>query len=227
VTEGTGLEGTGTADVQPAQPPGGVEPTRAARRSAAPFASEPVMVGLPAIAVGLLVMGITFVNEIVPSSRALGGIVPVVVFGTGLVLLFATIWAATRGEGVLAGIFGAVGGFTLSLAALILGLIHNWYAISSADVAGTEELFFLSWACVFFFLIFPCLRLPPVYPLIAAFFMTFLVLLTAGIFENTGNLLIGGGAAALTVAFLSFYGFVGAGMAAAGLRLPSAGKPLL
>lgn len=235
---GAGLTNPPRASAEPPQAP--AYGAHAAASSPAPstavpkeqvagaFVSEPLMVGLPAMAVGLLVLGITFVDEIVPSSRALGGVVPVIVFGSGLVLLFATIWAATQRDGLVAAIFGAMAGFTLSLAALLLGIVHNWYAISAVDVAGTEEMFFIVWACVFLFLILPCLRMPPIISLMVAFMMAFLVLLTAGIYTNTHNLLIAGGSAALTVSFLCFYGFVAAGVRSSRRQVSvPVGRPLL
>lgn len=45
----------------------------------------------------------------------------------------------------------------------VLGLDHGWFGISAADATGAQEIFFIAWACLFLFLVIPCLKLPLVY----------------------------------------------------------------
>jgi hypothetical protein len=58
--------------------------------------------------------------------------------------------------------------FWLSFGALLPGLGHGWFGVSTADVAGTQELYFISWACLFVLLVIPRLKLPAIYPLAVA-----------------------------------------------------------
>ena len=65
-------------------------------------------------------------------------------------------------------IFSTFSAFWLSFSALVLGLDHGWFGISAAGATGAQELFFIAWACLFLFLVIPCLKLPLVYPLAVA-----------------------------------------------------------
>lgn len=186
---------------------------------------DPLIVGLPIFAVGSLALGMALMG-FVPAA-ALGAVVPIVMFGTGLYLLVTTLWSALLGQTIVAGILGTFSGFWLSLGALLLGLQHNWYGIAAEQAGITQELFFICWGCLFLFLLVPCLRLPAVYPLIVGLVVVALALAAASIHTGVGQLMTIAGYVALTFAFLGFCSFMNVGLTAMGARkpFPPLGKP--
>lgn len=186
---------------------------------------DPLIVGLPIFAVGSLALGMALMGFL--PATALGAVVPIIVFGTGLYQLVVTVWSALLGQSIVAGIFGTFSGFWLSLGALLVGLQHNWYGIAAAQATATEELFFICWGCLFAFLLIPCLRLPAVYPGIVALVVAALALAAASLHTGVAELLTVAGYIILTFAFLGFYAFVNVGLTAMGAKnpFPPLGKP--
>src|SRR6187399_496961 len=107
---------------------------------------DPLIVGLPIFAIGSLALGMALIGKLTPVT-ALGAVIPIVLFGTGLFLLVVTVWAALLGQTMVAGITGTFSGFWLSLGALLVGLGHNWYGIAATGpvATSTQELFFIAW----------------------------------------------------------------------------------
>ena len=70
------------------------------------------------------------------------------------------MWAAAVGQSAVASIFGIFAGFWLSYAVLVLGLTHNWFAISAAAAVHTQGLFLITWLVVVVMLTLATLRLP-------------------------------------------------------------------
>src|SRR5487761_1682054 len=95
-----------------------------------PMAGDPGMLGLGSFIVGSIALGLGLV-----------GVVPVGVLGAPL----AIILAAAVGQSAVAAIFGIFGTFWLSYAVLVLGLDHNWFAITVTAVLATVKLFLVSW----------------------------------------------------------------------------------
>jgi|SRR5579875_3337164 len=179
---------------------------------------NPLIVGLPIFAVGSLTLGMALVGVV--DATALGAVVPIVLFATGLYLLIVTAWAALLAQTIVAGICGTFSGFWLSLGMLLLGLTHNWYGIAATQVAGTEEMFFIAWGCLFVFLLIPCLLLPAVYPLVVGLVVVALALAAASAHNADANLLKAAGYVILVFAFLGFYAFVNVGLEAMGAKRP-------
>lgn len=188
---------------------------------------DPLIVGLPIFAVGSLALGMALMG-FVPAA-ALGAIVPIIVFGTGLYQFVVTVWSALLGQSIVAGIFGTFSGFWLSLGALLVGLQHNWYGIAAAQAGATEEMFFIAWGCLFACLLIPCLRLPVVYPAIVGLVVAALAIAAAGVHTGVAELLVVAGYIILTFAFLGFYAFVNVGLTAMGAKtpFPPLGKPVV
>lgn len=179
---------------------------------------NPLIVGLPIFAVGSLTLGMALVGVV--DATALGAIVPIVLFATGLYLLIVTVWAAILAQTIVAGICGTFSGFWLSLGTLLLGLTHNWYGIPATQVANTQEVFFIAWGCLFLFLLIPCLLLPAVYPLVVALVVVALALAAASAHNADADLLKAAGYVALVFSFLGFYAFVNVGLEAMGAKRP-------
>lgn len=179
---------------------------------------DPLIVGLPIFAVGSLILGMTLID--VFDTATLGGIVPIIMFATGLFLAVVTVWAAILGQTMVAGITGTFSGFWLSLSGLLLGLANNWYAIPLRGFGDTQEMFFIAWACLFLFLLIPCLMLPLVYPLVVALVVAACALTAASIDAAEPNLLKAAGYVALVFAGLGFLAFVNVGLRAMGSKHP-------
>ncbi|HEX3813860.1 MAG TPA: GPR1/FUN34/YaaH family transporter [Mycobacteriales bacterium] len=179
---------------------------------------DPLIVALPIFAVGSLALGMALIGVV--DATALGAVVPIIMFGTGLYLMLVTFWAALLGQSIVAGICGTFSGFWLSLGALLLGLTHNWYGIVPTQVAKTEELFFIAWGCLFVFLLIPCLLLPAVYPAIVALVVVALGFAAASAHTGNADLLKTAGYIILVFAALGFYAFVNVGLTSMGAKRP-------
>jgi uncharacterized protein len=72
-------------------------------------------------------------------------------------------------------------------------------------VASTQELYFISWACLFLLLVIPRLKLPAIYPLAEALVFAALRACRFGRVYQLAERLHAAGAVALSFAFLAFY----------------------
>ena len=111
-----------------------------------PMAGDPGMLGLGSFIVGSIALGLGLVG-VVPVG-VLGAPLAIILAATALGLLLAAIWAAAVGQSAVAAIFGIFGTFWLSYAVLVLGLDHNWFAITVAAVLATVKLFLVAWLVV-------------------------------------------------------------------------------
>jgi len=133
--------------------------TDAEAAPAAPFWSgDPLSLGLPVFIVGTVALALVLVGYV--PAGAVGASIPVIGLATGLGLLIATLWAAAIGASAVASVFGIFAGFWLSYATLVLGLLHNWFAIPPTAVVHTQGLFLISWLVVVGMLFVATLRLP-------------------------------------------------------------------
>ena len=184
---------------------------------------EPLALGLMAFALGTLVVGMGLVGMF-PAS-ALGGVIPIIAGFCGIALFTSSWWALLLGESLLAATFGTVSGFFFSLAALLLGLFHNWYAISAGDVPATQEIFYIVWCCFFIALLVPFLRFPLIYPLTVFLVVTLLALAATAVFTSSSTIQTAAGAATLAVSFLLFWEWLNVTMTSVGMsKVPPLGK---
>lgn len=187
--------------------------------------SDPLMLGLPAFVVGWTCVGLALVG-VVPAA-AVGGIVPILLLGTGVFQLIAAVWAFLLGQSLVAAIFGLFSGIAFAFSMFLLGLFHNWFAIPAADVAGVEALFTISWGIVFVFLAWIMFKLPAVYGVIIILVLTALGLLSAAYLTGNANLVTAGGAAVLAFSALGAYAWLNvASEAGGGPAWPPLGPPL-
>lgn len=208
----------------PAAAPAAPEPTPTGVLVGA--GGQPLIVGLPIFGVGALALGMALMGFL--PLTALGAIVPIILFATGLYQLIVVVWSIFLGQSIVAAVFGTFSGFWLSLGAMLVGLGHGWYSVPAANVAGVEELFFIAWGALFVFLLIPCLLLPAIYPAVVALVVAALGLAAAGTFTGSALLLNIAGYVVLTFAFLGFYAFVNVALSSMGARaFPPLGKPLL
>src|SRR5271170_3992059 len=133
------------ADSTP-QPDAHTEEAAAETAAIGPLAGNPAMLGLPSFIAGSVALGLGLAG-VVPAG-VLGAPLAIILAATALGLLLAAIWSAAIGQTAVAGIFGIFGTFWLSYGVLVLGLDHNWFAISATAVVATVKLFLLTWLII-------------------------------------------------------------------------------
>ena len=208
-----------------------VPSTPAAADSAAPprvlvSGGDPLALGLMAFALGTLVVGMALVG--VFPATALGGVIPVVAGFCGIALFTSCWWSFLLGESLLAATFGTVSGFFFSLALLLFGLFHNWYAVPATGVPAVEEIFYIVWCCFFIALFVPFLRFPLIYPLTVFLVVTLLALAATAVFTASSAIQTAAGAATLAVSFLLFWEWLNVTMTSVGMsKVPPLGKVLV
>jgi succinate-acetate transporter protein len=186
---------------------------------------DPAILGLPIFAAGSVALGLALVGYV--PAAAVGSVVPIVLAATGLGLLIATIWSASVGQTMVAGVFGLFAGFWLSYAVLLLGLNHDWFAIPAANVSRSVELFLITWAVVMSALTVASVRLPLAYTLVFALVVVALVLLIFGSVNGDPNLNKAAGYVALAFGALGLYLFLATASIATGGRSFPLGRPLV
>jgi hypothetical protein len=120
-----------------------------------------------------------------------------------------------------------VSGFFFSLALLLFGLFHNWYAVPAASVASVEEIFYIVWCCFFIALFVPFLRFPLIYPITVFMVIVLLALAATSVFTASSTIQTAAGAATLGASFLLFWEWLNVSMTSAGMsKVPPLGKVL-
>jgi uncharacterized protein len=196
-----------------------------------PLAGDPSILGLGSFIVGSAALGLGLVG-VVPTG-VLGAPLAIILAATALGLLMATVWCAALGQSAVAAVFGIFGTFWLSYAVLVLGLDHNWCAITPTAVIDTVRLFLLAWLIAIVMLTLSTLRLP--YAFTAVFVLVDLALLLLLLaFENTSvagapssSLLKAGGYVVLVFAAVGVYLFYSASQAGTGGKSLPLGSPLM
>ena len=178
---------------------------------------DPLILGLPVFAVASLALGMGLTG--MPAGLPI--VAPLIILATGLFQLIATGWAIILGQSIVAVIFGLFSGFWLTLGFVLIGTQHAWFGIPAGGIGAAEQLVFICYASLFFFLFIACLRLPRIFPLIVILIVAALALAAAGMFAIAGYL-------ALTFSFLGFYAWLNVAQTAMGAKpFPPLGKPLL
>jgi succinate-acetate transporter protein len=196
-----------------------------------PLAGNPAILGLPTFIAGSVALGLGLAG-VVPAG-VLGAPLAIILAATALGLLLAAIWAAALGQTAVASVFGIFGTFWLSYGVLVLGLDHNWFAITATAVLATVKLFLLTWLIVIVMLTLATLRLPVAFT--AVFVLVDLALLLLYIaFANasplgvpSSGLLKTAGYVVLVFAAIGVYLFFDAASVATGGKALPLGKPLL
>jgi succinate-acetate transporter protein len=203
----------------------------AARPSLAPppaapnafLAGNPAAVGLPSFIVGSVALALVLVGYV--PATAVGASLPIIAAATGLGLTISTVWAAATGQSAVASIFGIFAGFWLSYAVLVLGLTHNWFAITPDAAVHTQGLFLITWLVVIVMLTLATLRLPLAFTVLFTLIDLALVAVLIGTLNaSTGWL---GGVVVFAFAAVGVYLYLGiAAIVTGGSALPL-GQPLV
>ncbi len=194
--------------------------------SGAALAGDPVVLGLLVFALGSTVLGISLIGY-VPAAIQGNSIMAIVYAATGLGLLVTTVWAAALGQTFVATVLGAFACFWISYAALVLGLIHNWYAIPAADITHTVVQFLIGWLVVIFMLDVVSIRVPLAFTLILSCGFVGVLLVTLGTANASTGLTKTGGAFILLLAVLGFYAYLSTATASVGGKPLPLGSPLI
>ena len=195
-----------------------------AEPAAAPIAGNPSLVGLPSFLVGALTIGMVYIG-VVPAT-AIAASMPIVI-AAAVGMFIATIWAARIGESAPAGISGIVGGFLLSYALLVLGLVHGWFGIGPLAVADTQKMFLIAWIAIVSVLILATLRLPVGYTLLFAVVDAALILSLLGVIQTSANLTKASGWVLMAVSALVVYFFASSASQVTGGKEFPLGPPIL
>ena len=161
----------------------GTESLEPPRRDASP---DPLVLGLPLIAVGAFALGLQLVGFVNVSSN--GSPLAVLIGGSGLGLLLSAAWAASlrftplssawgAGTSLPTTVLGSLAAFFVSYATLVLGLEHRWLGVAPSEIRHTVALFQISWLAVFLLLAVASVRLPAAFTALFVSFATALALL--------------------------------------------------
>ena len=196
-----------------------------------PLAGNPAMLGLPSFIAGSVALGLGLAG-VVPAG-VLGAPLAIILAATAIGLLLAAIWSAAIGQTAVAGIFGIFGTFWLSYGVLVLGLDHNWFAITATAVVATVKLFLLTWLIIIVMLTLATLRLPVAFTAVFALIDLALLLLYIGFAQASplgvpsSGLLKAAGYVVLVFAAIGVYLFFDSASVATGGKALPLGKPLL
>ena len=215
-----------TPSPSPQQPVRLVPPV--AEPTAGPLAGDPAMVGFPSFVLGAVTIGMVYIGVVpaTPFGPVAAASMPIVL-AAAVGMFLATIWAARIGQNAAAGISGIVGGFLMSYALLVLGLVHNWYGIALTDVANTEKIFAISWIAIVSMLLLATLRLPAIWTLLFAVVDAALILNLLAIIQNSANLYKAAGWVLMAVSAIVVYLFFGSASHATGGKELPLGPPIL
>lgn len=209
-----------TVDV-PAPPAAQEAPTP----SAAFFAGNPAALGVPVFVAGSVALALVLIGY-VPAS-AVGASLPIIAAATGLGLTITTIWSAAVGQTAVAAIFGIFGAFWLSYATLVLGLLHNWFAISASAAMHTQALFLITWLVIVGMLTLSTLRLPLAFTVLFGLIEACLAVVLAATVNASADLSKVAGVIAFAFAAVGVYLFIGVASVATGGPPVPLGRPVL
>jgi succinate-acetate transporter protein len=196
-----------------------------------PLAGDPSMLGLASFIVGSVALGLSLVG-VVPAG-VLGAPLAIILSATALGLLMATVWCAALGQSAVAAVFGIFGTFWLSYAVLVLGLDHNWFAITVAAVLATVKLFLVAWLVAIIMLTLATLRLPSAFTAVFVLVDLALLLLLLAYAEASplgvpsSGLIKTAGYVILVFAAIGVYLFTNAAAVGTGGKAMPLGKPLM
>src|ERR1022692_3694493 len=216
----TALDATADNSAQPGAHV--VEAAAAPPAAVGPLAGNPAILGLPTFIAGAVALGLELVG-VVPAG-VVGAALPIILATTAIGLFLAAIWAAALGQTAVASVFGIFAGFWLSYAVLVLGLVHNWFAIAATAAKATQELYLTTWLIVIVMLTLATLRLPSAFTALFVLVDLALLLVTA---NGSAGLVKTGGYVVLVFAALGVYLFFDAASVATGGKSLPLGKPLL
>lgn len=191
-----------------------------------PFlAGNPAAVGLPVFVAGSVALGLVLVGYV--PATAVAASIPIIGASTGLGLMIATLWAAAVGQSAVASIFAIFGGFWISYAVLVMGLTHNWFAITASAATHTQGLFLITWLVIIVMLTLSTLRLPLAFTVLFVLVDLALAAVLIGTLNASTGWLKIGGVLVFAFAAVGVYLFAGITSLATGGTAYDFGRPVI
>jgi len=201
-------------------------PAAAPAAPANPFlAGNPGALGIPVFVAGSVALALTLIGYVPPSAA--GAPLAIIAAATGLGLTIATVWAIAVGQSAVASVFGIFGAFWLSYAALVLGLLHNWFAITASAAVHTQGLFLITWIVIMGMLTLATLRLPLAFTAVFALVELALIAVLIGTINASKGWLQTGGVIVFLFAAVGVYIYFSIGSAMTGGPDIPLGKPVI
>jgi succinate-acetate transporter protein len=190
-----------------------------------PLAGDPLMLALPVFIVGSVALGMVLIGFVSPLGT--GASLPIILAATAGGLFISAIWAMALGQSAVALTAGLFGGFWLSYAFLLLGIMHGWFGIGLLDVKPTTELFLTVWIIAFSMLTLATLRLAAAFSVVFFLVDVALIFVLVGVANLSTNWLKAGGAVVFLFATVGIYIFFSAASVATGGKPFPLGRPVL
>jgi hypothetical protein len=194
---------------------------------AGPLAGDPGMLGLPSFIAGSVALGLAAIG-LLPGATT-NAALPILLAAASAGLILATVWSAVTGQNAAAGIYGIFGGFYLSYALLMLGLIHNWFGIGLTQIVGTQKMFLITWIVIVTMLVLATLRLPVIFTALFTLVDVTLLLNLLAVIQvpASTNLVKAAGWVIMAFSAIGVYLFFGAAWHATGGKVLPTGKAIL
>ena len=186
---------------------------------------NPGALGIPVFVAGSVALALALIGYV--PAGAVGAPLAIIAAATGLGLTIATMWAAAVGQSAVASIFGIFGGFWLSYALLVFGLLHNWFGITADALVHTQGLFLISWIVIMGMLTLATLRLPLAFTAIFALVELALIAVLIGTINASSAWLKTGGWLVFLFAAIGVYVYFSIGSAITGGPGLPLGKPVI
>ena len=122
------------------------------------LAGNPAALGIPVFVAGSVALALALTGYV--PAGAVGAPLAIIAGATGLGLTIATVWAAAVGQSAVASVFSIFGGFWISYALLVFGLLHDLFGITLKAIVHTQGLFLITWIVIMGMLTLATLRLP-------------------------------------------------------------------
>ena len=190
-----------------------------------PLAGDPLALALPTFIVGSVALGMVLVGFVSPLG--VGSSLPIILAATAAGLFLSAVWAMGLGQSAVALVSGIFGGFWLSYAFLLLGIMHGWFGIGLLDLTATQELFLTAWIVVFSMLTLATLRLALAFTVVFFLVDVALIFVLVGVVNTSTNWLEAGGAVVFLFAAVGIYIFFGTASVATGGKPFPLGRPVL
>jgi uncharacterized protein len=190
-----------------------------------PLAGDPLALALPAFIVGSVALGMVLVGFVSPLG--VGASLPIILAATAGGLFISAVWAMALGQSAVALVSGIFGGFWLSYAFLLLGIMHGWFGIGLLDLRATQELFLTAWIVVFSMLTLATLRLALAFTVVFFLVDVALIFVLVAVANTSLNWQKAGGAVVLLFATVGIYIFFGTASVATGGKAFPLGRPVL
>lgn len=218
-----------TQSVTPGQLDLDAEPPASAAPASVPenafLAGNPAALGIPVFVAGSVALALALIGYV--PAGAVGAPLAIIAAATGLGLTIATVWAAAVGQSAVASVFGIFGGFWLSYALLVFGLLHNWFGITLDALVHTQGLFLITWIVIMGMLTLATLRLPLAFTAIFALVELALIAVLIGTINASSAWLKTGGWLVFLFAAIGVYVYFSIASAVTGGPGLPLGRPVI